>query len=169
MMKELSAPPPTIVPRSGDSPAPRLENEEYSIHPTNLYPREMSCRAAFDQAFYCQSMGGQVINVYRYGHMRSCSELWNNFWFCMRTTKSGFGEEKLRQKLKQHYWEKDKKYREGPSSEDVWEMRDRMAESPFSADWAAIEAATKPHREMMKRRYRNFIHDRPFDAPEGDE
>lgn len=50
-----------------------------------LLPTEMSCRQAFDAAFYCQSLGGQFNNLYRYGGIRSCSENWKDFWFCMRT------------------------------------------------------------------------------------
>jgi len=50
-----------------------------------LLPTEMSCRQAFDAAFYCQSLGGQFNNLYRYGSIRSCSENWKDFWFCMRT------------------------------------------------------------------------------------
>jgi hypothetical protein len=49
-----------------------------------LLPTEMSCRQAFDAAFYCQSLGGQFNNLYRYGGIRSCSENWKDFWFCMR-------------------------------------------------------------------------------------
>jgi hypothetical protein len=51
----------------------------------SLLPTEMSCRQAFDAAFYCQSLGGQFNNLYRYGNIRSCSENWRDFWFCMRT------------------------------------------------------------------------------------
>lgn len=49
-----------------------------------LLPTDMSCRQAFDAAFYCQSLGGQFMHVYRYGGMGSCSENWKDFWFCMR-------------------------------------------------------------------------------------
>jgi hypothetical protein len=51
----------------------------------SLLPTDMSCRQAFDAAFYCQSMGGQFNNLYRYGKIRNCSENWRDFWFCMRT------------------------------------------------------------------------------------
>jgi hypothetical protein len=37
------------------------------ISPEALYPRQMSCRQAFDQAFYCQSLGGKFNDIYRYG------------------------------------------------------------------------------------------------------
>jgi hypothetical protein len=59
----------------------------------DLLPTEMSCRQAFDAAFYCQSLGGQFNNLYRYGGIRSCSENWKDFWFCMRM-KSYTSEQK---------------------------------------------------------------------------
>jgi Protein of unknown function (DUF3128) len=60
------------------------------VRPSNLtledelLPTEMSCRQVFDAAFYCQSLGGQFNNLYRYGGIRSCSQHWKDFWFCMR-------------------------------------------------------------------------------------
>jgi len=71
-------------------PQPPLQHSNIS-KPSNLtleeelLPTEMSCRQAFDAAFYCQSLGGQFNNLYRYGGIRSCSENWKDFWFCMRT------------------------------------------------------------------------------------
>ena len=62
--------------RPSSNPPATLEEE--------LFPIDMSCRQAFDAAFYCQSMGGQFNNLYRYGGVRSCSENWNDFWFCMK-------------------------------------------------------------------------------------
>jgi hypothetical protein len=60
----------------------------------SLLPTEMSCRQAFDSAFYCQSMGGQFNNLYRYGGVRSCSENWSDFWFCMKAKSAGGNEQK---------------------------------------------------------------------------
>jgi hypothetical protein len=57
-----------------------------------LLPTEMSCRQAFDAAFYCQSLGGQFNNLYRYGGIRSCSENWKDFWFCMKSRSTGDDE-----------------------------------------------------------------------------
>lgn len=37
------------------------------ISPDALYPSEMSCRSALDYAMFCQSFGGQFVNVYRFG------------------------------------------------------------------------------------------------------
>lgn len=42
------------------------------ITPSALLPRSMSCRQAFDQAFYCQSLGGKFNDIYRHGQLRSC-------------------------------------------------------------------------------------------------
>lgn len=59
----------------------------------SLLPISISCRQTFDNAFYCQSFGGQFNNLYRYGGIRDCSELWSDFWFCMKTRTLG-GESK---------------------------------------------------------------------------
>ncbi|KAM0440770.1 hypothetical protein ACHAPT_000071 [Fusarium lateritium] len=89
-----------------------------------LLPAEMSCRQAFDQAWACNSMGGQWNAVYRYGEMRSCSEHWDDFWFCMRT--KGYSPEMREKAVREHYRAKEfVKYGPGkPSSEDVWESRE---------------------------------------------
>ncbi|RBR11795.1 uncharacterized protein FIESC28_08834 [Fusarium coffeatum] len=88
-----------------------------------LLPTDMSCRQAFDQAWGCNSMGGQFTAVYRYGEMRSCSEHWDDFWFCMRA--KGYSAEQRERAVKEHYRAKEfTKYGPGkPSSEDVWESR----------------------------------------------
>ncbi|TAQ84628.1 hypothetical protein B7494_g7059 [Chlorociboria aeruginascens] len=95
-----------------------------------LLPTSMSCRETFDSAFYCQSFGGQFNNLYRYGSVRDCSEIWSDFWFCMKT-RSYSNNEKER-KIKQRYREKERrKYGRdevGKSSEDVWKSRDKKVE-----------------------------------------
>lgn len=73
-------------------------------------------------------MGGQWNAVYRYGAMRSCSDQWDDFWFCMRT-KSYSGE--MREKMiRAHYRNREyAKYGPGkPSSEDIWESRSEKVE-----------------------------------------
>ena len=89
----------------------------------SLLPTEMSCRQAFDLAWSCNSLGGQWNAVYRHGEMRSCSEQWDDFWFCMRT-KSYVGDLKANA-VGTHYRAKEyNKYGPGkPSSEDIWESR----------------------------------------------
>lgn len=91
----------------------------------SLYPTEMSCRNAFDAAFYCQSLGGQFNAVYRYGGMQSCSDHWKDFWFCMRSKSYAGQREDM---IKEHYRKKALKYKVGPSSEDVWEGREKKME-----------------------------------------
>jgi hypothetical protein len=83
----------------------------------------MSCRQAFDHAFHCNSLAGQWTAVYREGTVRSCSEQWDDFWFCMRTRAySGTVKEEA---IKDHYRQKElKKYGPGmPNSTDIWEPR----------------------------------------------
>jgi hypothetical protein len=97
-----------------------------------LLPTDMSCRQAFDQAWSCNSMGGQFTAVYRYGEMRSCSEHWDDFWFCMRT--KGYSAEQRERAIREHYRAKEfTKYGPGkPSSEDVWESRgEKVPEGTF--------------------------------------
>ncbi|KAI1353263.1 hypothetical protein F5Y01DRAFT_64396 [Xylaria sp. FL0043] len=120
---------------STSSPQPTTSSSSPSSIPTNqeparldplsesLLPTTMSCRQAFDTAFHCNSLGGQWTAVYRAGTMRSCSEQWDDFWFCMRTRAySGAMKEEA---IRDYYRQKElKKYGPGmPSSTDVWEPR----------------------------------------------
>jgi hypothetical protein len=144
-------------------PSPDTPTSHHSDEPLSeqLLPKTMSCRDAFDAAFYCNSMGGQFNNLYRYGTVRSCSDSWNDFWFCMRTR--GFGDKEKEEAIKTRYKEKEKaRYGKeelkkgseqvGRSSEDVWMTRDTKMEwgeafsSPFpdsshisNEEWNQIE------------------------------
>jgi hypothetical protein len=86
-------------------------------------PRSMSCRAAFDSAFYCSSLGGHFNDIYRYGQLRSCSDHWNDFWFCMRTKNSRSGQDIKERMVQDRYREKEMALKSGPNSEDVWRKR----------------------------------------------
>jgi hypothetical protein len=82
----------------------------------------MSCRAAFDSAFYCSSFGGHFNDIYRYGQMRSCSEHWADWRFCMRIkTRSARDKQLL---IQERYQEKEDIVRDKPNSEDVWTRLD---------------------------------------------
>lgn len=118
---------------------PERSTDERVITPTSLYPTEMSCRSAFDSAFYCQSLGGQFNNIYRYGTFRDCREQWSQFWFCIRTNKGFLGDEERESRIRDHYKLREMKYRIGPSSEDVWKPRTRMVETAFDGDLEAVE------------------------------
>ncbi|TKA61017.1 hypothetical protein B0A49_09650 [Cryomyces minteri] len=102
------------------------------ISPDSLFPSEMSCRQAFDSAFYCQSLGGQFNQIYRFGELRGCSEHWSNFWFCMRTKSQP--EEKKASMIREHYRQRHVKYKVGPSSEDVWQLRTEPVQDAFNKD-----------------------------------
>ena len=90
----------------------------------SLLPTTMSCRQAFDMAFHCNSLGGQWTSVYRSGSVRSCSEHWSDFWFCMRTRAYPAGQREAA--IRDHYRRREwTRYRAPgqPSSTDVWEPR----------------------------------------------
>lgn len=116
----------------------------------SLLPTTMDCEQAFNQAFYCQSLGGQWNNIYRYGGVRSCSENWDDFWFCMRV--KGYQAGPLKDNMiREHYRKKHlAKYGPGkPSSEDVWrERRERVP--PASAFSEQVEAPTISDAEYQK-------------------
>jgi len=118
------------VPRQ--PPPPDASHSTTSNEPLSeqLLPTTMSCREAFDAAFYCNSLGGQFNNLYRYGTVGSCSETWSDFWFCMRTRS--YGDKEKQKLIKARYRDKEKrKYGRdeiGKSSEDVWKSRDRKVE-----------------------------------------
>jgi len=99
----------------------------------SLLPVEMSCRQAFDLAWSCNSLGGQWNAVYRHGEMKSCSDQWEDFWFCMRQ-KGSSGPVK-EEAVRTHYRnrEYEKYYAPGKrSSEDVWEAREVRLNNTFS-------------------------------------
>ncbi|KAL8741122.1 MAG: hypothetical protein Q9190_006239 [Brigantiaea leucoxantha] len=118
------------------------------ITPANLYPETISCSATFDQVFYCQSVGGQFMNIYRYGTFRDCRDLWRQFWFCVKTNRGFLGQEEKRDRIWDHYKSREMKYKTGPSSEDIWKPRARMVTGAFSRD---LEADMKAQEEEMKR------------------
>ncbi|KAL2424281.1 hypothetical protein ABEF95_008021 [Exophiala dermatitidis] len=108
------------------------------ISPDSLYPTELSCRSALDYAMFCQSFGGQFVNIYRYGTFRSCSNHWDDFWLCMRTRN---WDKKDREKaIQEHYRKKAVKWKTGPSSEDVWEVRKEPVKDAFQGNLEELEA-----------------------------
>ncbi|KZM28555.1 hypothetical protein ST47_g297 [Ascochyta rabiei] len=115
------APPSLATPSSSSSPSTSQPPPDEEFDPT--LPRSMSCRAAFDSAFYCSSLGGHFNDLYRYGQLRSCSDHWNDFWFCMRTKNSYSGPEVKEQLIMERYAQKEKAIKEKPNSEDVWTRR----------------------------------------------
>ncbi|KAL5338797.1 hypothetical protein BJX70DRAFT_365693 [Aspergillus crustosus] len=137
------------TPAPAQSSTPTSQPPPASIAPDSLYPDTMSCRTAFDYAFFCQSIGGQFVNVYRYGELRSCSEHWENFWLCMKTRTQGDQEKK--RIIRDHYRKKAIKYKTGPSSEDVWEVRKDPIKNAFQGDFAALEREMKEEEDAELR------------------
>lgn len=131
---------PTPAPEAAPKPA-NLDPSGRRIHPDGtlditpeaLYPRSMSCRQAFDQAFYCQSLGGKFNDIYRFGSLHSCSEQWGAFWFCMRVR--GYKDEDKEKVVSEYYKDREeRRKKEYGSSEDVWEIRTRGVERAFWKD-----------------------------------
>lgn len=128
--KTAASSPPSSTARSSSTAT--ASPSESSISPDALLPTDMSCREAFDSAFYCQSPGGQFLNVYRYGGLKDCSGHWGAFWFCMRL--KGFTREERQRKVQGFYRQRAAKYKSGPSSEDVWETRLEPVVDAFNQD-----------------------------------
>lgn len=127
-------------------------NNEPRLSPLaeSLLPTTMNCEQAFNQAFYCQSLGGQWHHLYRYGSIRSCGEQWDDWFFCMRAKGTPPGKVK-NDMIRDHYRRKLlAKYGPGkPSSEDVWrERRERVR--PDEAFATQPEAAQVSDAEYQK-------------------
>ena len=140
-LEEPRSPPNSIKPLS--SPAiSQTPSDPALITPTDVHPTSISCRAAFDAAFYCASLGGQFTSLYRYGQLRQCSQEWSDFWWCMRTNRSFMSDEERAKKVleKGVRREREKYGGEGRgSSEDVWERRGRKVQGAFNGDLDAME------------------------------
>ncbi|KAI1825070.1 hypothetical protein F4861DRAFT_212334 [Xylaria intraflava] len=137
-------------PSQSQPQAPRLDPLSESLLPTT-----MSCRQHFDQAFHCNSLGGQWTAVYRSGTIRSCSEHWDDFWFCMRT-RAYTGEAKETAIRDHHRRRELTRYGPGmPSSTDVWEPRtERLpADSVFRGRYVPPEVSDEEwRRQEIERR-----------------
>ena len=125
------------LPSNVDADGRRIHPDgSLDITPEALYPRSMSCRQAFDQAFYCQSLGGKFNDIYRYGSLNSCSEQWGAFWFCMRVRQ--YADKDKQEVIKEFYKDRDaKRQQQFGSSEDIWEIRTKGVEKAF---WKNVDA-----------------------------
>ncbi|KAI4761164.1 hypothetical protein E4T52_01889 [Aureobasidium sp. EXF-3400] len=126
--------PTNYVPSPSGSIEQQSENDApLDISPEALYPRQMSCRQAFDQAFYCQSLGGKFNDIYRYGELRSCSDNWNAFWFCMRIKT--LPDREREDRIKEFYQARDEENKaEKGSSEKIWDLRTEPVKKAFWRD-----------------------------------
>ncbi|KAK4156359.1 hypothetical protein C8A00DRAFT_30750 [Chaetomidium leptoderma] len=146
-----SSPTPTPTNNQTQPPPPKPTRTPESLAMSeHLLPTTMSCRDAFDYAWHCHTPGSQWNAVYRYGSVRACSELWDDFWFCMRT--KSFSAEMRAAAVQAHYRAKEEtKYGAPgrPSSEDVWESRaERVA--PGTAFQAKFEPPIVDDAEFQR-------------------
>ncbi|KAL9619891.1 MAG: hypothetical protein Q9160_005538 [Pyrenula sp. 1 TL-2023] len=123
-------------------------DDHADIASANL-PTTLSCRDCFDYAFFCQSFGGQFVNVYRYGELRDCKQHWSDFWFCMRT--KSYGEDERKKAIQDRWRNKEHKFKTGPSSEDVWRQRNERVTGAFTGNWEDIFRAEKEAEESIEK------------------
>lgn len=121
------------------------------------FPTTMSCRDAFDYAWHCNSIGGQLTSVYRDGTARDCSDKWDDWWFCMRTRT--YGAQSRADAIRAHYRAREAaKYgtvdpatgRLPPSSEDIWASRKRPVE-PDSVFRAPFPTMLEEYEEALRQ------------------
>ncbi|KAL8730088.1 MAG: hypothetical protein Q9166_004287 [cf. Caloplaca sp. 2 TL-2023] len=153
LLSSLETPSTTNKPSQRSLPdqtesCPPFDSSNNLITPSVLLPSTISCQSAFDSAFYCQSLGGQFNNVYRYGTLRDCREQWKQFWFCMRTNRGFLGDEERERRVREHYRLRETKYRTGPSSEDIWNPRTRMVEGAFERSLEDDEQMEREQAEV---------------------
>ncbi|PHH66668.1 hypothetical protein CDD81_6505 [Ophiocordyceps australis] len=121
---------PSTSNQASSSPNSDVISSSGPLHPVAeaILPSRMSCRQAFDYAFSCNRAPSQFNAVYRYGSVRECSHLWDNFWFCMRTRTAS---PELKANMIRHRFREIEREKYGPgkpSSEDIWQSRDEMVE-----------------------------------------
>lgn len=140
--------------RAVDAP-PRISDflPPANIHPSNLPIKRLRCRDRFDYAFACQGFGGQFLHNYRYASLpRDCSEVWSEFWFCMRN-KARSEEIQERMYRERRVQKDEERYGVGKrSSEDVWAMRMMPVKGSFDGDYEADLAAWREQDEEGKKR-----------------
>lgn len=66
---------------------------------------------------------------------------------CMRTRS--YGDEEKSRIIRDHNRKKAIKYKTGPSSEDVWDMRMAPVKQAFQGDFAALEKEMKEEEQGM--------------------
>ncbi|KAI9734867.1 MAG: hypothetical protein M1834_001947 [Cirrosporium novae-zelandiae] len=135
--------PPSPTPPATQSGTPATDDDTSA----SLYPDTMVCSQVLNMAYDCQSVGGQFINIYRYGKLRNCSPLWAQWRLCMRS--KSYSDEERRKMVQEYYREKAAKYKVGPSSEDIWETRTESIEGAFQGDFEGVERAWKEQEEKQ--------------------
>ena len=142
----------TIAPATQSSSVDQSNQSSDLITPHNIHPTTLSCRTAFDTAFYCASLGGQFTSLYRYGQLRRCSQEWADFWWCMQTNRGFMSEEEREARIVARGVQREREKYKGEgklSSEDVWEQRRRMV--PRTAMQGDLERVLEEGRAKGER------------------
>ncbi|CAD0056761.1 unnamed protein product [Aureobasidium pullulans] len=73
---------------------------------------------------------GKFNDIYRYGELKSCSDNWNAFWFCMRI--KALPDHEREERIKEFYQAKDERDKaEKGSSEKIWDIRTEPVKKAF--------------------------------------
>ncbi|KAK3683466.1 hypothetical protein B0T22DRAFT_248087 [Podospora appendiculata] len=147
----LPSPPPAPSTTAASPPSKPRTPQSAALSDASL-PLHISCRDAFDYAWHCHTPASQFNAIYRYGTMRSCSDLWDDFWFCMRV--KSYPPDLKAEAIKEHYRAKEvSKYYAAPnqpSSEDVWESRDDKV-APGTAFRASFDGPIENDAEFQRK------------------
>ena len=75
-----------------------------------------------DEFLMCYALGPQLRNLYRHGTYRDCTYKWADFKYCLSLKSEEMDTRReLWVKRRAEWWAKR---RVGPSSEDVWNVRE---------------------------------------------
>ncbi|KAI5851845.1 hypothetical protein BZA05DRAFT_473986 [Tricharina praecox] len=137
LLAELTSTPP-------DLPTTPSAATTSALDKTSLPPStQLNCVTAFDELFYCYSLGSQFLNVYRYGGLRDCSEKGAAWRFCLKARVRG--PDAAAQMVRERNIALAARWKEkGRSSEDVWMVRKAPVEGAFEGDFEEL-------REVLER------------------
>ncbi|WBW71411.1 DUF3128 family, c22orf39-like protein [Schizosaccharomyces osmophilus] len=101
-----------------------VQNEQLkeSMYLKSGYQEEpCSLQYYFDQMAMCLTVTSQIRHYYRYGDYNKCKGAFTDFKWCLSTkSKSPEEQQKMLQQRRLDQWVE---LREGPNSEDIWNVR----------------------------------------------
>ena len=91
ILREFSSSPSSSASFEPSSPASPSIPTKATPPEEEALKESLNCLRAFDELFYCYSLGGQFLNVYRYGQYRDCGEKTDDWLLCLRAKVRGGG------------------------------------------------------------------------------